>query len=222
MTENHDDGAAREARASELAAELGLDPAHLMVGRMENLLRAAIQLIDDYLAEGVSTLSGTSEFAIAHLASRSLADLKAGTFLFASGFVVQTFSVIRPVLESLNLIQLFVNDPVRADVWFRGYFARTVQRPQCPRGARPGIRRALLSHVRAFTPSPRGRTVSRMDDDQRGWHSLDWGTAPRAFAGALVRTRSRGVDAESGGDRRSSDGPPRSSRPVSDHGEQRH
>ena len=42
-------------------------------------------------------MSGTAQFAIVHLVAQSLADLKAGMHLAASGFLVQMYSVIRPV-----------------------------------------------------------------------------------------------------------------------------
>jgi len=92
----------------------------LAAGAMENRFTAAADALAAYIREGAPQTHGAAEFAILHLVSRSLSDLRWGQLLASSGYPIQMYSVIRPVPEALNLIDLFVDDPVAAERWANG------------------------------------------------------------------------------------------------------
>ncbi|MGH3046584.1 MAG: hypothetical protein ACRDNC_06205 [Gaiellaceae bacterium] len=73
---------------------------------MESSFEAAVANLDEYLSNA-SPKEDSFEWVITHLVARSLADLKCGMYLAARGYVVQMYSVMRPVRESMNLIHLF-------------------------------------------------------------------------------------------------------------------
>jgi len=95
-------------------------PEALAVGEMENRFREASDLVERYMIDGATVGHGAAVFATWHLISRSLADLRAGQFLASSGFPIQMASVVRPVIESLNLIELFAQEPEAAQRWADG------------------------------------------------------------------------------------------------------
>ena len=90
------------------------------VGEMENRFRDAADRAERFLTEGLVAGRGSAQAATAHLLARSLADLRSGQYLVGNGFVLQMASVVRPALESLNLIELFARNPEAADRWTRG------------------------------------------------------------------------------------------------------
>lgn len=96
------------------------DARTLAAGEMENRFCDAADALVAYIEGGRPETSGAAEFAILHLVSRSLADLRWGQFLGSSGYPIQMYSVIRPVAESMNLIDLFVQQPELADSWAAG------------------------------------------------------------------------------------------------------
>jgi hypothetical protein len=96
------------------------NPRDLAAGAMENHFRDAARALAAYIETGSPQTSGAAEFAILHLVSRSLADLRWGQYLGGSGYPIQMYSVIRPVTESLNLIDLFVQEPDLAQSWADG------------------------------------------------------------------------------------------------------
>jgi hypothetical protein len=53
---------------------------------------------------------------------RSIADLRGNQFLAGEGFPVQMYSLVRPVLESINLIELFAQEPEAAAAWAEGKY----------------------------------------------------------------------------------------------------
>jgi hypothetical protein len=57
------------------------------------------------------------KFGIVHLITRSLSDLLAGGHLAAHCYMPQAYSVLRPVLDSCDLIELFGQDPEQATLW---------------------------------------------------------------------------------------------------------
>jgi hypothetical protein len=57
------------------------------------------------------------KFAICHLLSRSLSDLLAGGHLAAHCYLPQAYSVLRPVIDSADLIKLFARDADAAERW---------------------------------------------------------------------------------------------------------
>ncbi len=93
----------------------------LAAGEMENRFRDAHKLVKDYVG-GPHRGEGPAPIAIIHLLLRSLTDLGWGQYLASSGYPLQMYSVIRPVREALNLIELFVNEPKRAQDWVDGKF----------------------------------------------------------------------------------------------------
>lgn len=113
-------GSAPLLSPDQAATAMGLDPTHVLVGRMCNLTRAVIADIDAFLQAGACVTHGAAEFAIAHLVCRSVADVKVGEFLAGEGFVVQALSAIKPIPESLNLIRLFDQESGRAEDWVEG------------------------------------------------------------------------------------------------------
>ncbi len=92
----------------------------LAVGKMENCFRDASDYVERYLTEGATLTSGAAAMATLHLSARSLADMRSGQFLASSGLVIQMASVVRPVIESLNLIELFAEEPEAAERWAAG------------------------------------------------------------------------------------------------------
>jgi hypothetical protein len=87
---------------------------------MEEQFRTAADLLERFIVDGTSRSEKLADFAITHLVARSVADLRAGQLLAGEGHPIQMYAVIRPVAESLNLIDLFVNDPERAEAWAAG------------------------------------------------------------------------------------------------------
>lgn len=96
----------------------------LAVGEMENRFRDASDRAERFLAEGLAAARGSAQAATAHLLARSLADLRCGQYLIGNGFVLQMASVVRPALESLNLVKLFAQDTEAADRWASGQHSR--------------------------------------------------------------------------------------------------
>ena len=96
------------------------DPRSLAAGAMENRFRDAADVLAAYISDGSPETDGAAEFATLHLVSRSLADLRWGQYLVSSGYPIQMYSVVRPVAESLNLIDLFIEEPEAAQRWADG------------------------------------------------------------------------------------------------------
>ena len=57
------------------------------------------------------------KFGVVHLMTRSLSDLLAGGHLAAHCYLSQAYSVLRPVIDSCDLIELFAQDPEQATLW---------------------------------------------------------------------------------------------------------
>jgi hypothetical protein len=92
----------------------------LAAGKMENCFRDGSDLVEQYLIDGEAGMSGAAPIAIIHLICRSIADLRSAQYLASSGFTVQMYSLVRPVIESINLVDLFVQEPTAADEWMAG------------------------------------------------------------------------------------------------------
>jgi hypothetical protein len=137
--------------------------AELALGNIENQFRSAVEDVEGYISNATAT-SGSAQWAILHLVGRSLADLKCGMFLVTSGYIVQMYSVIRPVKESLNLIRLFEQQPEKADEWAAGNY-------------------------REFTPAKVRDALGGKDDPIYSWMSEH--SHPR-FAAAQLSTYSTG------------------------------
>ena len=87
---------------------------------MEEQFTAAADLLERFIVDGASRSDRPADFAITHLVGRSLADLRWGQYLACEGCPIQMYSVIRPVSEALNLIDLFAKKPERAEAWAAG------------------------------------------------------------------------------------------------------
>lgn len=68
-------------------------------------------------AGGPSKGGGEMAFAVNHLLARSISDLLAGVHLGAHIYLQQAYSVMRPVFESIDLINLFAEKPELAERW---------------------------------------------------------------------------------------------------------
>jgi hypothetical protein len=98
----------------------------LAAGSMENCFTAAADHVERYMRDGATVGEGAAVFATWHLMTRSLVDLRAGQFLASEGRPIQMASVVRPVLESLNLIELFAQEPEAAQSWADGDYKEFV------------------------------------------------------------------------------------------------
>ncbi|HVM56138.1 MAG TPA: hypothetical protein VMT74_01665 [Gaiellaceae bacterium] len=94
----------------------------LAAGHVENCFCDASDLIEAYLVDGAAGMSGSAPIAIFHLICRSLADLRSAQFLASNGFTVQMYSLIRPAIEAINLVDLFAAEPNAADEWMAGEY----------------------------------------------------------------------------------------------------
>jgi hypothetical protein len=97
-------------------------PELLAAGKMENCFRDASDLVEQFLIEGATKVSGAAEIATVHLICRSLTDLGWAQYLASSGFTIQMYSLVRPAIESINLVELFAQEPEAADAWIAGEF----------------------------------------------------------------------------------------------------
>jgi hypothetical protein len=102
------------------------------------------------------------KFGIVHLMSRSVSDLLAGGHLAAHCYLPQAYCVLRPVLDSCDLIELFAQDAEQATLW-----TTTTQ-----------------GHI-DFAPSSVRKRIGRDKLDPVHSHFRDSGTHPR-FAGAQL------------------------------------
>lgn len=64
-------------------------------------------------------LSGAKEFTKRTLLARCITDLITGIFLAKHHHFVQSLTVARPIIESLNLVELTEKDPVYVDHWIK-------------------------------------------------------------------------------------------------------
>jgi hypothetical protein len=108
-------------RVVDVDNEEALRKATLAVGAAENRFHLAADALESYIAEGIQGIAHPRiDFPTQYLLARSLADLRAAMLLAASGFVVQSASVMRPVVEAINLVRLFERDSSYATAWLRG------------------------------------------------------------------------------------------------------
>jgi hypothetical protein len=110
-----------ELGARDMLAELDLPVAQ---GKARELLDAFGDAVDPLLrfivaAQVASPNSGPGEqtFAIFHLLARGISDLLAGAHLVSHCYLTQAYSVLRPVLDSCDLVELFAKEPDQAAVW---------------------------------------------------------------------------------------------------------
>jgi hypothetical protein len=102
------------------------------------------------------------KFGIVHLLSRSLSDLLAGGHLASHQYLPQAYAVLRPVLDSTDLIELFAQDPEEATLW------TTTER----------------AHI-DFAPAAVRTKLGRERYDEVHGHFSESGSHPR-FAGAQI------------------------------------
>ncbi len=60
---------------------------------------------------------GAQALAMSHLATRSLSDLVASAHLASHAYLQQAYTVLRPVLENCDLLELFYREPREALLW---------------------------------------------------------------------------------------------------------
>jgi hypothetical protein len=100
-----------------MLAELDF-PSGLRAPVLRNFAAAADSL--SLFVEGAARrpdVPGEQAFGIFHLLTRGLSDLVAGGHLLSHCYVVQAYSVMRPALDSCDLIELFACDPSEAELW---------------------------------------------------------------------------------------------------------
>jgi hypothetical protein len=164
-------------------------------GRREQLLEAFADSIEPLYtlvieAGGPSKGGGERAFAIFHLLARSITDLLAAVHLATHAYLQQAYTLIRPVLENCDLIELFAQVPDEAARWVNAEKPGIDYRPADVRrriggsqedaelyghlsemGSHPrfaGSRVAGLMHVRVEDPTDR-RAVLRMGSFHE-WH----------------------------------------------------
>lgn len=81
----------------------------------EKYFQAFLDAVYDVSIE--RTQSGTTSFAILGILFSCVDELVAGFHLAQHAYVNQAHTHIRSVFESLNMVQLFLNDPSYADLW---------------------------------------------------------------------------------------------------------
>jgi len=88
-------------------------------GREE--LIPCIQKISDTYNEASQTKgSGSADYASFMLIAKSINDLMTGLHLANHGYIAQSYSVLRPILETIDLLKLFELKPEYADKWAGG------------------------------------------------------------------------------------------------------
>jgi hypothetical protein len=109
-----------EITAKRMLAELDL-PA--FVERREDLLNAVGDSLEPLYGvivnarAGPTTGRGEQVFGIFYLLTRGLSDVLAGAHLVSHCYLSQAYSVMRPVLDGCDLVELFAQDPARAALW---------------------------------------------------------------------------------------------------------
>ena len=63
------------------------------------------------------TGDGAQALAMTHLATRSMSDLVASAHLASHAYLQQAYTVLRPVLENCDLLELFYREPGEALLW---------------------------------------------------------------------------------------------------------
>lgn len=88
-----------------------------------------VSILDDFSAaaepllellrsvSGPSLTSDSLTLAICHMLARATTDLLAGVHLISHLYLPQAYTVLRPVYEAIDLVELFAKDPQQADLW---------------------------------------------------------------------------------------------------------
>lgn len=111
---------AGEITAKRMLAELDL-PAS--VERREDLLDAVGDSLEPLYGVIVNARAGPTigrgeqVFGIFYLLTRGLSDVLAGAHLVSHCHLSQAYSVMRPVLDGCDLVELFAQDPAQAVLW---------------------------------------------------------------------------------------------------------
>jgi hypothetical protein len=91
---------------------------------MDEAFRTARGAVQAFLLAGSPQASGSAQFAILHLVSRSLSDLGWAQNAATDRFPIQAYSLMRPAWEAMNLCDLFANKPELADAWAAGEYGK--------------------------------------------------------------------------------------------------
>jgi hypothetical protein len=117
------EGSAIDARRmlAELDFPVAIGERRELLDAFGDALEPLLQLLVDARVANANananTGSGAQTFAIFHLLARALSDLLAGGHLVSHCYLTQAYGVMRPVLDSCDLIELFVQDPAQATLW---------------------------------------------------------------------------------------------------------
>ncbi len=83
---------------------------------------------------GMGKKEGLAIYSRNLVLARSINDLLAGLHLASHGYILQSYTVLRPILESVDMAKLFSKDPSMADIWVEGgEKARNELRPSAVR-----------------------------------------------------------------------------------------
>lgn len=98
-------------------------PRDLAVAFMTQSFEAASDTLDAYIRGGDGLTSRSSaEFAILHLVTRALTDVRWAQRAASAGYPVQAYSLLRPAHEAVQLCELFASKPGTADQWAAGEY----------------------------------------------------------------------------------------------------
>lgn len=79
--------------------------------------KAFSRLVDYYAGVSTGTTSGPANFAIRFLLARCINDLVTGYHLATHGYIIQFYSVMRGILESLDKVSLFSKEEKYGRLW---------------------------------------------------------------------------------------------------------
>lgn len=82
----------------------------------------SLQITYDLYREinGTEKKQGEEIFSRIVLLGRSINDLLAGFHLATQGYILQSYTVLRPILESMDLVKLFEQDQKYTNIWING------------------------------------------------------------------------------------------------------
>lgn len=147
-------------------------------GRRHEILGAfadALQPLYDLVLSsgGAHRGDGHHAFALFHLAGRSITDLIGAGHLASHSYVQQAYTLLRPVGESCDLMELFAQEPAEASRWIESRRPGIDFRPKAVREriGEPEAATEMYGHLSEMGPHPRfagsrvaGVMQQRVDD----------------------------------------------------------
>lgn len=186
----------REMTAREMLAELDMEVTEdRRIAILDDIGAAADPLIALLgTVHGPSRTRGELTLAICHMLARGITDLLAGVHLARHCYLAQSYAVMRPVYEAIDLLDLFAADQEQAVVW-----ANTDKA------------------FRHFTPSEVRKKLGRPSFDPMHNHFTEHGSHPRFAAAKLSGAVLRKSGSEDPPDLHMAIGPFLPDRPASLH-----